>query len=196
MCTIREFTTGETYHSGNIFRLNTCAETSYRCNNRESHSCILLKHTVDLEHCHAQVYDRACAMAGKSKGMSVVIKSQLPQAEFVHCRSHCINLAVIFNWKNEVICGFMADLTSFCFFFANSPKRQQYFENFIDFHKELFKVSETNHRHIIGSSKTTWVKRQKAYNNHFMLYKFVVSAFESIIHIKLHSDFYTHLDRN
>ena len=80
-----------------------------------------------------------------------------------------------------------------CFFFANSAKRQ-YFEKFIDFHKELFKFSETNRTHIIGLSKTRWVERQKAYNNYFMLYKFVVSAFESIVDIKLYSDFYAHLE--
>ena len=146
---------------------------------------ILLKHIIDLEHCSARVYDGASATVSKSKGASAVIKSQQPQAEFVHCRGHCINLAVVFACKNEVIRGFMADLTSFCFFFAISSKRQQYFEKFIDFHKELFKVSETNRTHIIGISKTRWVERHTAYDNYFMLYKFVDSAFESIVDIKL-----------
>ena len=133
-------------------------------------------------------------MASKSKEASAVIERQQPQAEFVHCRSHCINLAVVFACKNEVIREFMADMTSFCFFFANSPKRQQYVEKFIDFHKELFKVSETNRTHIIRLSKTRWVERHKAYDNYFMLYKFVVSAFKSIVDIKLYQDFYADLE--
>ena len=155
---------------------------------------ILLKHKIDLEHSRALVYDGVSAMASKSEGASVVIKRQQPQAEFVNCRSHCINLALVFACKDEVIRGFMADLTSVCFFFANSPKRQQYFEKFVDFHKELFKVSETNRTHIIELSKTRWVERYKAYDNYFMLYKFAVSAFESIVDIKLYSDFYAHLE--
>ena len=122
---------------------------------------ILLKHKIDL----AQIHDGASAMANKSKGTSAVIKRQQAQAEFVHCRSHCINLAVVFACKNEVIRGFMADLISVCFLFANPSKRQQYFEKFIDFHEELFKVSEINPTHIIGLSKTRWVERHKAYNN-------------------------------
>ena len=85
---------------------------------------ILLKHKIYLERCRSQVYDGASAMASKSKGALAVIKRQQPQVEFVHCRSHCINLAVVFACKNEVIRGFMADLTSVCFFFANCPKRQ------------------------------------------------------------------------
>ena len=155
---------------------------------------ILLKHIIDLEHCSARVCDGASATDSKSKGASAVIKRQQPQAEFAYCRSHCINLAVVFARKNEVIRGFMADLTSVCFFFAISSKWQQYFEKFTDFHKELFKVSETNRTHIIGLSKTRWVERHKAYDNYFMLYKFVDSAFESIVDTKLYSDFYAHLE--
>ena len=111
----------------------------------------MLKHKIDLERGRAQVYDGASAIASKGKGASAVIKRQQPQAELVHCRSHCINLAVVIVVVAVLaIRGFMADLTSVCFFFANSPKRQQYFEKFIDFHKELFKVSEINRTHIIG----------------------------------------------
>ena len=154
---------------------------------------ILLKHKIYLERCRSQGYDGASAMASKSKGALAVVKRQQPQVEFVHCRSHCINLAVVFACKNEVIRGFMADLTSVCFFFANCPKRQQYFEKFIDFYKKLFKVSKTNCTHTIGLSKRRWVERHKAYDNYFMLYKFFVSAFESIVDIKLYSDFYARL---
>ena len=145
---------------------------------------MLLKRKIDLEHCRAQ--------ASKSKGASAVIERQKPQTEFVHCRSHCINLAEVFSCKNEVICWFIADLTSVYFFFANSPKQQQYFEKFIDFHKGLSKVSKTNRTYITGLSKTRWVERHKTYGNYFMLYEFVVSAFESILDVKLYSDFYAH----
>ena len=69
---------------------------------------ILLKHKIDLDLCRAQVYDGARAVASKSKGVSPVIKRQQLQAEFVHCRTHCINLAVVFTCENEVIRGFIA----------------------------------------------------------------------------------------
>ena len=74
----------------------------------------------------------------------------------------------------------MDDLSSVCYFFANSPKRQQYFEKFIDFYKKYLKFCESNRMHIIGLSKTSWIERFKAYDNYFILYKFVVSVFESI----------------
>ena len=53
---------------------------------------ILLKHKIDLEHCRAQVYDGASVMASKSKIASAGNERQQPEAEFVHCRSVCVNL--------------------------------------------------------------------------------------------------------
>ena len=88
----------------------------------------------------------------------------------------------------------MDDLSSVCNFFAESPKRQQYFENFIDFYKKDLKVCESNRIHIIGLSKTRWVERFKAYDNYFALYKFVVSEFESITDRNMYSEFYEHLE--
>ena len=38
------------------------------------------------------------------------------------------------------------------------------------------------------------VKRHKAYDNYFMLYKFVVYVFASIVDVKLYSDFFAHLE--
>ena len=59
-----------------------------------------------------------------------------------------MNLTAVFACKNKVIREFMTDLTSVCFFCANSSKQQQYFEKCLDFNKELFKVSKTkSHTH-------------------------------------------------
>ena len=116
-----------------------------------------------------QVYGGASAMSSSNEGVSAIAKEQQQKANYVHCRSHCINLAKAFS---KVITKFMDDLSSVCNFFAKSPKRQQYFENFIDFYEKDLKVCESNCIHIIGSSKTRWVERFKAYDNYFTLYKF------------------------
>ena len=44
----------------------------------------------------------------------------------------------------------MDDLTSLCYFFANSPKWQQYFVTFIDYHKDELSTSDSNKKHVIG----------------------------------------------
>ena len=38
------------------------------------------------------------------------------------------------------------------------------------------------------------VKRHKAYDNYFLLYKFVVYAFASIVDVRLYSDFFADLE--
>ena len=133
-------------------------------------------------------------MPSSSKGASAIVKEQQRKANYVHCRSHCINLAIAFSCKNEVVTKFMDGLSSVCYFFANSPKRQQYFEKFINFYKKDLKVCESNHAHIIGLSKTRRVEQLKACNNYFILYKFVVSVFESITDMNMYSRFYEHLE--
>ena len=82
----------------------------------------------------------------------------------------------------------MDDLSSVCYFFANSPKRQQCFEKFIDFYKKDLKFCKSNRIHIIGLSKTRWVERFKAYYKYFILYKSVVSVFESITDRNMYSE--------
>ena len=133
-------------------------------------------------------------MSSANKGVSAIVKEQQPKAPYVHCRGHCINLSIACSCKNEVVRALMDDISSVCYFFANSPKRQQFFERFITFYKEDLKVCESNRSHIIGLSKTRWVERFKAYDNYFILYKFVVSVFESINNRNMYIEFYEHLE--
>ena len=160
-----------------------------------SHILEMLKtHKIDVKNCRAQAYDGASAMASEAKGASAIIKEQQPLADSIHCRSHCINLSIAFACKNDVVSKFMDDLTSVCYFFANSPKRQQFFERFIEFYKKEMSISESDRTHIIGLAKTRWVERHKAYDNYYILYKFVISTFESICNRSLYEDFYEYLE--
>jgi hypothetical protein len=42
-----------------------------------------------------QAYDGAGNMYGKTNGAAAIITSQYPLALYVHCASHCLNLAVV-----------------------------------------------------------------------------------------------------
>ena len=88
----------------------------------------------------------------------------------------------------------MDDLTSLCYFFANSPKRQQDFETFIDYHKDELSISDSNEKHVIGLVKTRWVEKHNAYENYHILYRFVVATFESICSPTLYQKFYLGLE--
>ena len=88
----------------------------------------------------------------------------------------------------------MDDLTSLCYFFANSPKRQQDFGTFIDYHKDELSTSDSNKKHVIGLAKTRWVEKHSAYQNYHILYRFVVATFESICSPTLYQKFYLGLE--
>ena len=55
----------------------------------------------------------------------------------------------------------MDDLTSLCYFFAKSPKRQQYFETIIDYHKDELSISDSNKKHVISWQKRVGLRDTK-----------------------------------
>ena len=55
----------------------------------------LTKHDLDPNNLRGQAYDGAGNMAGRVNGTAVRIMSSFPLAIYVHCASHCLNLAVI-----------------------------------------------------------------------------------------------------
>ena len=89
----------------------------------------------------------------------------------------------------------MDDLNSVCYFFSNSTKRQQFFDWFIDFYIDHKRISESDRKHVIGLTKTRSVERHKAYDNYYILCKFVISTFESICNKSLYEDFLELLER-
>ena len=134
-------------------------------------------------------------MTSEAKGASAVIKGPQPMANSIHWRNHLINLAIAFECKNETVSKFMDDLTSVFYFFSNSLKRQQFFEWFVNFCKDDMSVSKSDRKHVIGLAKTRRVERHKAYDNYYILYKFIIPIFESICRKSIYEDFYEHLER-
>ena len=155
---------------------------------------LLADHGFDVKDYRGQAYDAAAVMSSQTKGASSVIKNEQPLADWVHCRNHCINLAIAFACKNTSVTHFMDSLTSACYYFANSPKRQQYFERFIDYYKEELSVAASSRSHVIGLFKPRWVERYKAYENYYLLFKFIVATFDSICNPYLYKDFYKYLE--
>ena len=90
-------------------------------------------------------------MSSQTKGTSVT-KNEQPLADWVNCRNHCINLAIAFACESASVTNFFDSLTIVCYYFANSPKRQQYFERFIDSNKDEISLAASSRNHIIGLS--------------------------------------------
>ena len=81
---------------------------------------------LDSSKWRGQGYDGASTMSGHVSGVQARITSKLPKAKFfVHCRSHCLNLAIVASCsKVPEIRNFMDTFKSITFFFSASPKRK------------------------------------------------------------------------
>ena len=53
---------------------------------------LLLRLNIDIAYCRAQVYDGAANMTGIHKGVKSQIQNIVPEAVFVYCKNHGVNL--------------------------------------------------------------------------------------------------------
>lgn len=61
---------------------------------------ILALNNVDINKCIAQTYDGANVMSGKCNGVQALFRKEVPQALYVHCYNHRLNLVIADICKN------------------------------------------------------------------------------------------------
>ena len=74
------------------------------------------------------------------------------------------------------------------------PKRQKYFECFLEFYKVDLNLPEPKRKEIIGLARVRWVERYKDYGTYNLLYKATVFTFASIEKRNLYDEFYNYLE--
>ncbi|CAG2202028.1 unnamed protein product [Mytilus edulis] len=82
---------------------------------------------VNIAKMRAQGYDGAANMSGKYNGVQARISSIIPEATYVHCKSHCLNLAVVHSCKDNSVRNVMTVVQEIGFAFDYSAKRLQAF---------------------------------------------------------------------
>ena len=77
----------------------------------------------------AQCYDGASVMSGHERGVQTIVKQSYPNAHYVHCYAHQLNL-VLQQAVSQIsqIRLFFANLNGFSVFFSRSPKRMAYLD--------------------------------------------------------------------
>lgn len=56
---------------------------------------VLQKCNIDLKNCVGQTYDGASVMSGQSAGVQALIQNDVPQATYIHCYNHRLNLVIV-----------------------------------------------------------------------------------------------------
>lgn len=113
-------------------------------------------------------------MSGHIKGVQTIIRAKYPNALYVHCVSHTLNLAVSSACNIQPIRNCLGIVQKlYCFF--NFPKRQNVIFTAIDESDLEPKVMT-----VKCLCETRWVQRYDAINDFVELFPYVVISLENI----------------
>ena len=84
----------------------------------------ILPSSHDKQKLVAQCYDGASVISGQHRGVQSIVKDAYPNAHYVHCYAHQLNL-ILQQAVSQItsIRVFFANLNAFSVFFSGSPKR-------------------------------------------------------------------------
>lgn len=133
----------------------------------------LSRHGFDIQDCRGQTYDGAGNMAGHISGCQTRIAAMQPLAEFHHCSSHCLNLALN---KTSQIMEFkvlIENTKALGIFFKYSPKRQHALREILPNEMKVKKVKML--------CETRWVERHNTFIELKMLYPHIIRVLEMML---------------
>ncbi|XP_052799033.1 zinc finger MYM-type protein 1-like [Mya arenaria] len=139
----------------------------------------LENHGIEVDKMRSQAYDGAANMSGKHRGVQARIRQRVPSALYVHCRAHCLNLAVMHSSKDPCIRSVMTTVQEVGFAFDYSAKRLNFFVDELaadqDAQEKLKKRTK-----LRTLCETRWTSRADALSTFKSAYSVVVHALEQL----------------
>ena len=84
---------------------------------------------LDVDRMRAQGYDGEANMAGAYRGVQAIIRQRIPDATYVHCKAHSLNLAIGHACKEPLVRNMLGTLQQIAFAFDYSAKRLLAFQD-------------------------------------------------------------------
>lgn len=131
---------------------------------------------IDMKYLRGQGYDGAAAMSGKYNGVQAHIKKIYPQALYVHCSAHILNLVVSKSCRVSEIRDCLGTIGQLRDFFIY-PKRKSVLNQKIDSSSESI-----SKKTLKRSCETRWIERYHSIHDFLELYEYVEEALEDISH--------------
>ena len=128
-----------------------------------------------LSDLRGQAYDGAGNMAGSTNGAAAIISADHPLAMYIHCASHCLNLAVVSSLNVTSVRNMMGVVGKVYLFFDVHPKRQRALETAISDTQP-----DSNVHKLKDLCRTRWVQRIDAIQVFCSLHQSIVACMESI----------------
>ena len=111
-----------------------------------------------------QGYDGAANMAGKFSGVRTRIQTENPEAYYVHCYAHCLNLAVVKSCQLPIVHKTIDTVKDVAYAFHYSSKRTGRFKTMLQQADEEQLDALDGRRKIKGLCETRWSSRADALN--------------------------------
>jgi len=117
---------------------------------------MLRTHNIPLNKIYWLEFDGAANMSGRTNGVQALLKSDLVNANYIHCRSHLLNLAAA-NVANvfKPLKGLFSMFNSLWKFFRISPKRNNQFV-------EVKKILDDPALDLVRVGDTRWTSNYRA----------------------------------
>jgi hypothetical protein len=77
-------------------------------------------------------FDGAANMAGKFKGVQARFSAHVPDAQYVHCRAHCLNLAIMRTCQQREVRNMYGTVSDTVTFIQSSAKRMHVFRENVE----------------------------------------------------------------
>jgi len=118
---------------------------------------ILLNAKIPLERVYWMAFDGGANMSGRHNGVQAKMKSELlPNAHYIHCRSHLLNLALANVARNiKPLHSIFSSFNSLWTFFHNSPLRHNKLV-------EVRKVLDDPVLELVRAGDTRWTSNYRA----------------------------------
>lgn len=120
-------------------------------------------------------YDGARAMSGQFKGCAAVVRKTCPDALYVHCANHSLNLAITHACGVQSIRNCMETVKTVVNFFRQSNKAGNLLKEHV-----LAKNSGAKQIRLLKFCETRWVEHLASLNLFHETLEFICSALEEM----------------
>ncbi|CAH1110159.1 unnamed protein product, partial [Psylliodes chrysocephalus] len=129
---------------------------------------------VDCEYLVGQGYHKASSMKGRFKGVKVVIRESYPEALYVHCSLHSLNLALGHSCQVQPIRNTIEIIKSVGNFIKSSAKRTKCLDNI---EKNFL---ETQSKNLTAMCETCWVENHDGLLRFNEIYKDIIDTLDDL----------------
>ncbi|XP_049315836.1 zinc finger MYM-type protein 1-like [Bactrocera dorsalis] len=130
---------------------------------------------IDCNYLVGQGYDGAASMKGNVNGVQAIIREKYPEALYVHCSSHSLNLALCHSCQIQPIRNAIGIIKSIGLFFKSSAKRTNCLTEYIKQN-----MPETKWRTLTAMCETRWVENHDGLLRFKEIFKAIVGALEEL----------------